>query len=673
MHYQDRVWYGGDYNPDQWNEDIWNEDFTLFEEAHVNMVTLPVFSWSRIQPNEDTFDFEWLIKLLDRTKEEGIGVCLATSTAVQPAWLSKKYPDILPVDAHGMKKRFGGRVKFCPNSEDYRKAAGILVTKLANIARDYDHVVMWHIGNEYDNYCYCDTCRDKFRDWVAARYKTVDQVNKSWNLRFWGHGISSFDEIEIPDFRTENWEMAGLERTNFQTINLDYKRFMNESIQACYMNEVEIVNEITPELPVTTNFMGSFKPLDYNRFAKLLDIISWDHYPALGDPPFKSALQHDLMRSLKKDKPFWLMEQSPSQQNWAPYNTLKRPGELRLQSYQTMAHGADAIMYFQMRRSIANCEKFHGALIDHVGSNKTRVFRECKEIGQELSGLSEMIGSKVYPKTAIVFDWENWWAIEMSSGPSIALNYMDVITRFYQGLYSHSQAIDFVWEEDDLSGYDQVYAPLLYMVSDKMANLLDGYVKEGGQLVLTTFSGLVDLNDHVTTEGYPGPFRKMAGIWVEEIDGLLPDMTNGIEGFNDKEYTGTILCDVIHNEGAQVLARFTKDFYADYPVLTKNNWGKGHVYYIGTIPTSDFIEDFHGSIKKDGHKKPTVWTDNEEVEITYRLKGDWQYAFIMNYGSKEAEIWLESPAKELLTGQDLKDLTICKAKDAMVIKTRYNG
>lgn len=655
-----KIAYGGDYNPDQWTKEIWDEDFKLFKEANVNMITLPVFSWSRIETSPGIYDFEWLIEILDRAKEANISICLATSTAVQPAWLSKRHPEILPTDAHGQRRRFGGRVKFCPNSHQYKAYAGRLVRKMAEIAQRYDHVVMWHIGNEYDNYCYCETCKGKFQDWVKDRYHTIDNVNEKWNLRFWGHGITAFDEIEIPDYRSENWEMGGITRTNFQTIHLDYMRFMNDSILSCYLNEKAILNEMTPSIPVTTNFMGAFKPLNYFLWAEHIDVISWDHYPALNDGPHKNAMLHDLMRSLKKDRPFWLMEQSPSQQNWAPYNTLKRPGQLRLQSFQTVARGADAILYFQMRRSIANCEKFHGALIDHHGGNKTRVFKECKTIGEDLEKITEILGSIVRAEVGIVFDWENWWAIEMSSGPSVALNYMSVVESVYKSIYKKHQMVDFLNEEDDYQHYKVIYAPMLYMVKPIIADKLKAYVASGGTLVLTTFSGIVDENDHVTTLGYPGVFREMAGLWVEEIDGILPEMENTIKGFAGNDYKCRILCDIINVETADVLATYGDDFYKDKPVVTVNAFGKGRVFYVGTLPEESFLDALANQIIDTSSMNP-------KVEISKRYNDHAVYTFCINFTDEPQILNFENAQEDLLTGVKGKTLSV-KDKDLLILK-----
>jgi beta-galactosidase len=343
------ILYGGDYNPDQWPKEIIEEDIRLLKLANINIVTLPVFSWALLQPSEETYNFEWLDEILNLLKDNDIYVCLATSTAAQPAWMSLKYPEILPVDFDGHKRKHGGRVKFCPNSKVYRKFSVALAKKLAERYKNYDNLILWHIGNEYDNYCYCDNCQKDFREWLKKKYKTLDNLNKAWNMNFWGHTLYNWDEIASPSGLNEMWHGEDKTCTTFQGMALDYNRFMSDSILDCYLGEYNVIKAITPDIKITTNLMGTFKPLDYFKWAEHMDIVSWDNYPSYGADPGTTAMCHDLMRGLKNGEPFMLMEQTPNQANWQPYNSVKRPGELRLQSFQTLAHGADSVMFFQMR------------------------------------------------------------------------------------------------------------------------------------------------------------------------------------------------------------------------------------------------------------------------------------------------------------------------------------
>jgi len=651
------VYYGGDYNPDQWPEEIWQEDMRLFKKAGINIVTVPVFSWAKLQPEENRYNFKWLDKVLDMVHDNGLAVCLATSTAAQPAWMSKKYPDILPVDFEGRRRKHGGRVNFCPNSPVYRHYSGKLAGKLAERYKNHPALAVWHVGNEYGTYCYCETCEKAFREWLKKRYGTIEELNRNWNMSFWGHTVYDWDEIVAPSSLNEMWKDGWLERTTFQGIALDYKRFMSESSLNCYKNEVEAIRRECPNVPVTTNLMGGpFKPLDYFKWAEHMDVVSWDNYPSITSPVNSIAYMHDLMRGLKGGQPFMLMEQTPSQTNWSPYNSLKRPGVMRLMSYQAMARGSDTVMFFQLRRSIGACEKYHGAVIDHVGHEHTRVFRECAQLGEELKKLTPVLGSRLKSRVAIVFDWENWWAVELSSGPTIQLNYPEQVMKYHKAFYDRNIQVDVVKPDSDLSGYDIVVAPTLYMVKEGVAKNLEGFVEKGGTLVSTFFSGIVNESDLVTLGGYPGELRALLGIWVEEVDALEPSMRNSVvmkleAGALKGTYECGMICDVLHCETAEVLAEYGQDFYAGTPAVTVNAYGRGNAYYVATDPEQRFIDDFISVLLNEkGITAP--FESQPGIEITQRFRENKIYTFLLNHNAYEAEVDIKDlKAVNLLTGE----------------------
>ena len=672
------ILYGGDYNPDQWSKETLIEDMKFFKLANINTVTLPVFSWALLQPDEDTYNFEWLDDILKTLKENNIYVCMATSTAVQPNWMSRKYPEILPVDFEGRKRKFGGRVKFCPNSEKYRKFSVNLATKLAERYKDYPNIIAWHIGNEYDNYCYCEHCENKFKEWAKKKYKTIEAVNKAWNMNFWGHTLYSFDEIVAPSDLSEMWYGYDKQCTNFQGIAIDYNRFMSDSILECYLGEYNAIKAITPNIEITTNLMGTFKPLDYFKWAKHMDIVSWDNYPSLNADPSDTSLRHDLMRSLKNGKPFMLMEQTPNQQNWQPYNSVKRPGVMRLWSYQAVAHGADTVMFFQMRQSIGACEKYHGAVISHAGHENTRTFRECSELGEELRALGDIIiDSRCDAKVAIMFDWDNWWAVEFSSGPSIQLRYVEQIEKYYKAFHNLNVTVDFVEPTGDLSKYSVVLAPVLYMLKDGAANNIKNFVSNGGTFVTTYFSGYVNENDLVQLGGYPAELRDMLGLWVEEIDALPPDMNNSmnlvykLNPMKDN-YTCNMVCDIINLEGAEALAVYGSDFYKDKPVFTYNKYGDGLAYYIASNPEQAFLNDFALRLAKENNLLLEI-ENKEGVEITQRFKDNYTLTFVLNHNNEEVTLKLD--AKDyinILNNDSVKDNLTLKSKDVAILKLMNN-
>ena len=672
------ILYGGDYNPDQWSKETLIEDMKFFKLANINTVTLPVFSWALLQPDEDTYNFEWLDDILETLKENNIYVCMATSTAVQPNWMSRKYPEILPVDFEGRKRKFGGRVKFCPNSEKYRKFSVNLATKLAERYKDYPNIIAWHIGNEYDNYCYCEHCENKFKEWAKKKYKTIEAVNKAWNMNFWGHTLYSFDEIVAPSALSEMWYGYDKQCTNFQGIAIDYNRFMSDSILECYLGEYNAIKAITPNIEITTNLMGTFKPLDYFKWAKHMDIVSWDNYPSLNADPSDTSLRHDLMRSLKNGKPFMLMEQTPNQQNWQPYNSVKRPGVMRLWSYQAVAHGADTVMFFQMRQSIGACEKYHGAVISHAGHENTRTFRECAELGEELKALGDIIiDSRCDAKVAIMFDWNNWWAVEFSSGPSIQLRYVEQIEKYYKAFHNLNVTVDFVEPTGDLSKYSVVLAPVLYMLKDGAANNIKDFVSNGGTFITTYFSGYVNENDLVNLGGYPAELRDMLGLWVEEIDALPPDMNNSmnlvykLNPMKDN-YICNMVCDIINLEGAEALAVYGSDFYKDKPVFTYNKYGDGLAYYIASNPEQAFLNDFALRLAKENNLLLEI-ENKEGVEITQRFKDNYSLTFVLNHNNEEVTLKLDDKDYiNVLNNDSVKDNLTLKSKDVAILKSINN-
>lgn len=672
------ILYGGDYNPDQWSKETILEDMKFFKLANINTVTLPVFSWALLQPNEDTYNFEWLDNILETLKENNIYVCMATSTAVQPNWMSKKYPEILPVDFEGRKRKFGGRVKFCPNSKKYREFSVNLATKFAKRYKDYPNIIGWHIGNEYDNYCYCEHCENKFKEWVKNKYKTIEAVNKAWNMNFWGHTLYSFDEIVAPSGLSEMWYGYDKQCTNFQGIAIDYNRFMSYSILECYLGEYNAIKAITPNIEITTNLMGTFKPLDYFKWAKHMDVVSWDNYPGLNADPSDTSLRHDLMRSLKNGKPFMLMEQTPNQQNWQPYNSVKRPGVMRLWSYQAVAHGADTVMFFQMRQSIGACEKYHGAVISHAGHENTRTFRECSELGEELKALGDtIIDSKYNAKVAIIFDWDNWWAVEFSSGPSISLKYVEQIERYYKAFHNLNISVDFVEPTGDLSKYSVVLAPVLYMLKEGAADNIKNFVSNGGTFITTYFSGYVNENDLVSLGGYPAELRDMLGLWVEEIDALPLDMNNSINlvyKLNPMKdnYICNMVCDIINLEGAEALAVYGSDFYKDKPVFTYNKYGDGLAYYIGSNPEQAFLNDFALRLAKENNLLLGI-ENKEGIEITQRYKNNYSLTFVLNHNNDEITLELDNKNYiNILNNESIKESLKLKPKDVAILKSIDN-
>lgn len=661
-----KIPYGGDYNPEQWPEEVWEEDMRLLHKAGIDIVTLNVFSWAALQPNETTYDFTRLDKIMKLVKENDLKVCMATSTGAHPAWMAKKYPDILRVEFNGIKRKFGGRHNSCPSSPTYQKYAVKLTEKLATRYGAYDNIVAWHVSNEFGGECYCENCEKAFQVWLQEKYGTLEKLNTAWNTAFWGHTFYEWDEIVVPDMRSEHF---AYDRTMFQGISLDYRRFQSDAMLHCYELERDVIKKILPEAAVTTNLMGFYKPLDYFKWAKSMDFVSWDNYPSNEDSYAKIAMSHDLMRGIKGGEPFALMEQTPSVTNWLPYNALKRPGVMRLWSYQAVAHGADTVMFFQMRRTVGACEKYHGAVIDHAGHENTRVFREIAALGEELAQIGKRtMGMRTASKIGLVFDWDNWWSVEYSAGPSCELRYRDEIGRYYETLRRMNYDVDIISPEDDLEQYKIVIAPVLYMVKGDTDEKIRRFVKEGGTFLTTFFSGYVQENDLVTLGGYPGKLRDILGIWVEEEDALPEDVQNEFS-YKGQKYPAKLLCDLIHLEGAKQLDDdgYGTDFYQGMPVITCNSYGKGKAIYVATASDEDFYRSFLQDICTEKEVFPVLEVP-AGVEVTSRENDSERAYFLLNHEKEEKTIQLPFKTVDLITGEELEaGELILKAKDVKIL------
>lgn len=661
-----RILYGGDYNPNQWGREIWSEDMRIFRDARINSATVNVFSWAKLQPSEDEYNFSELDDIIDMLSKEGYDIVLATSTGAMPAWMFKKYPEVARTDYQGRHHKFGHRHNACPNSLVFQKYAAALVDQLAARYASNPHVVCWHISNEYGGECYCENCEKAFRVWLKNKYKSIEALNKAWNLEFWGHTVYEWDEIVLPNALGDGMDTE--QNTAFAGLSVDYRRFNSDGMLGNFKMERDVIRRYNKDALITTNLMGTYKGLDYFKWAKELDIVSWDNYPGYNTPWSYTAMCHDLMRGLK-DEPFMLMEQTPSQQNWQPYNSLKRPGQMRAQSYQTVAHGADTIQFFQLRRSVGGCEKFHGAVIAHVGTENTRVFREVKQLGEELEQLSPLLpGAANSAEVGIIFDWDNYWAFEYTSGPNVDLLYVDQIHQYYKYFYDRNIAVNMIPVDADFSRYKVIVAPVLYMIKPGMKEALEAFVANGGVLITTYMSGIVGETDNVYLGGYPGPLRALAGIWAEEIDALAPEQTNTVRFTDGTTAKCRIVCDLIHTEGAESLASYASDFYEGMPAITRNAYGSGITYYLATDMDETGIAKVLERAIEDRNVTAVI-AEPTPLEITKRTTEAATYYFVMNFRDEATPLPASLGGKlDLLTGKQTEAGELMNKFDVKIIQ-----
>jgi len=650
-----RIDFGGDYNPEQWPEEVWTEDLHLMKEAGVTMVTAGIFSWAKVEPRPDEWDFGWFDRVMGNMADAGIDVCLATMTASPPPWMSHRHPEILPVTAEGRVMHPGSRQHYCPSSPVYRSYARRLVERLATRYADHPALAMWHIGNEYGCHtkqCYCEVSAADFRRWLHDRYGSVDALNDAWSTAFWAQAYSSFDEVLPPRSAPAIPNPAQ---------QLDYWRFSNDALLGCHLTEKEALNEITPGVPVTTNFMAHHKPVNQFEWAGHEDVVSLDFYQDPHDPRthLHAALTFDLMRSAGGGNPWMLLEQAPSAVNWRQRNGPKPPGAMRLWSWQAVAQGSDSVIYFQWRQSRGGAEKFHSAMVPHGGTG-TRTFREVCELGREPGSVAELAGTRVrQPEVGLVQDWNSRWALELEARPSTALQQPELMLAHHRPLWEANVPTDVVPPDRSLSPYRLVVVPNLYMMSEETGRRLTEYVRAGGHLLVSFFSGIVDESDRIHPGGYPGPLREVLGLRVEEFWPMAARAKQPVRGGPVGETEADLWSEVIHLEGAEAVARFSGGELDGLPAVTRHVLGAGTAWYVGTRLPNAAMRSLMDSVREGAGVEPVLPGLPAGVQTTVREApgredgAGSRYVFLLNHGAGEAEVQLPYAATDLLTGRSV--------------------
>ncbi|MEY2192121.1 beta-galactosidase [Neobacillus sp. BF23-41] len=670
--------HGGDYNPDQWLDrpDILADDIKLMKLSHTNTFSVGIFAWSALEPEEGVYQFEWLDEIFENISSIGGRVILATPSGARPAWMSQKYPEVLRVNGARVKQLHGGRHNHCFTSEVYRDKTQQMNRLLAERYGNHPALLMWHISNEYSGECHCDLCQVAFRNWLKEKYNhNLKSLNDAWWGPFWSHSFTDWSQIESP---------SPIGESMVHGLNLDWRRFVTDQTISFFENEIVPIKELTPNLPITTNFMADthelipFQSLDYSKFAKYLDVISWDAYPAwhndwesTADLAMKVGFIDDLYRSLKQ-QPYLLMESTPSGVNWHQVNKAKRPGMHLLSSMQMVAHGSDSILYFQWRKSRGSSEKFHGAVVDHDNSSENRVFREVAKVGETLEKLSEVVGTNRPADVAILYDWESNWAINDAQGFGLDTKlYPQTLQQHYRTFWEQDIPVDVITKEQDFSAYKLLIVPMLYLVSEETISRLKTFVANGGTLVMTYISGLVNEHDLTYLGGWHKELQEIFGMKPVETDSLYPKDKNYVS-FRNQSYELKDYATVLELNTATAEGHYEDDFYANTPAVTSHKFENGQTYYIGGRLEDQFHRDFYQELINQLSLEPAASVKHGQgVSVQVRQAPEKDFIFVMNFTEEKQPVAFESLVTDLVTGEEITgELTLDKYEVRIVATTK---
>ncbi|MFD7280640.1 beta-galactosidase [Streptomyces sp. NPDC059862] len=643
-----RLAFGGDYNPEQWPETVWQEDVRLMREAGVSMVSVGIFSWALLEPEPGVYDFGWLDRLLDLLHENGIRVDLGTPTVVPPVWFYRAHPEALPMTADGTRYEFGSRGAICHSNADYRAAAANITTRLAERYGSHPALAMWHVHNEYGvpvSACYCDSCAAHFRRWLGATYKTVDAVNEAWGTAFWGQRYTDFEQINPPRL-TPTVGNPGQA--------LDYKRFADATIRENFRMERDILHRLSPGVPVTTNFMTALSQcdsIDYWAWGREVDLVTNDHYLITDGrrTHVNLAMAADLTRSVAGGAPWLLLEHSTSGVNWQARNPAKAPGQMARNSLAHVARGSEGAMFFQWRQSRRGAEKFHSAMLPHGGTD-TRVWREVVELGASLDTLGPIRGTRTQADVAVLWDWHSWWAQNLDWRPTEDHDARERADTFYEVLYDRHLTVDFAHPEADLSAYPLVVVPALYLMTEAAGLNLKEYVENGGTLVVSYFSGIVDEHDAVHEGAYPGPLREVLGLTVEEFSPLLKGEKVRITGPDGAELGADVWTEFVVPRGAEAVWTYADGLTAGRPAVTRHRLGEGTAWYVSTRLGTDGLDALLGRAAEDARIAPRADLPHD-VEVVRRTGESGTFLFAVNHTAADAKVPLDTSGTELLTGE----------------------
>ncbi|HWD18119.1 MAG TPA: beta-galactosidase [Verrucomicrobiae bacterium] len=663
------MYFGADYHPEHWvfpyagtaeePESRWKRDIELMVGAGINVVRMGEFCWGVCEPREGEYNFTWMRRVMDLMADEDIKVVLGTPTAAPPIWLARNHPEILPVDERGLPLCEGTRHACCLNSDLFWEYSKRIVRAMGEALGKHKQLIAWQIDNNVGAHtlqpCFNDETRRDWQAWLQTKYQTLERLNEMLGTRFWGQVITDWAHVPTPRVAPAPHNPA---------LMLDWKRFTSDTVVAYVRMQAELLRELTPHAPVTTNMRAFGQRIDLFDMAGALDFASLNSNATIKSKAAENACEIDFLRSLKKtdvkipgaEDGFWVIEQKAGHVNWQEVNSLVRPDVVRLFTYQTISRGANGVLYFFWRQPRIGPEKFYGGILTHDGRGENRIYKEISQIGSEVRRLTEALkGTRVQADVCILYSHDNDWTLSLPRQPTRHFNLREHVQLFHTALHDRNMAVDFARPTEDLSKYKLVIAPSLHLLAGGEADALKLYVQNGGTLVGTCNFGLVDEHLMAPESGYPHDLTDVFGLEVTEFDPLPPEEENHLAFKGANFHTSHLhaarhWCDVIEPKGCQVLATYTRDFYAGRPALTLNEFGDGKAVYVGTMSHQLFYYDLVSWLRNLCRLQPLLKVP-DTVEVSLRQSENTRIYFLLNHQSTPVRINFFKPMHDFLTGR----------------------
>ena len=650
-----RLMFGVDYYPDQTPESLWEEDARGIAEAGLNTVRIAEFAWALMEPSEGKFDFTWLHRAVDILHKRGIGVILGTPSAAPPPWLTEKYPEVFEVNDHGMPLGPEGRRFTCPTNKTYRRLSVNMATEMAKSFASTPGVIGWQIDNELtlgsSGRCYCKYCREGFQEWLRAKYGSLDKLNQAWGTAFWSQIYTDFAQVPVPlpSGAPPNPGMA-----------LDYDRYQSYANTSFLEEQLAVLRRLCPQHFITTNNVPLVDTLNQRELYANLDFVASDNYPGFAAMYMEgaTALQvvpsisfgHDYGRSIKDGRPFYIMEEQVGKAGQPTFSPQPEKGQVRLWSYQAVAHGAMGVQYFRWDTATFGAEEYWHGMLNHDRS-KSPAFDEIVQTVRELKALGpEALYASYASDVAIVFDNDADWAVSIQPGHP-KLKYMNEVMTWYGAASAGHYGIDVVDATRPLSRYKVVLAPFMYVVSEKQAENIRQFVRNGGVFITGYRLGVKDPASRIVTTPLPGLLRDVMGVTVKEYVPVYSEKQKVklAQTFGGAEGDCQLWYDVLAPEKADVLATYTSGRYAGDAAITSHSFGKGKAVYIGAGLDSASLGRVLNTLAASAGAKAELDAPYG-VEVTVRESGGKRWVYVLNHSGEQQTVPLKKTYKEAATG-----------------------